>query len=563
MAKDKQENSELIQGGIINGNPGKIEFVEQAYRSLHPLIVVLDENGNIVEVNENNTIHINPIVTKNGESKVIRWVNITNYDNSTISIGIDVSVECNAVNRQHGLVEAEHGELVQERAISDNLASQARKLQLSNYELSRAKELIDEMLDLFVTKKYIILDGEFNVIEINDAACRQFDTSKTASIGSPIDAEIFFGPKHDELMSLIESVARDGKQEQMRIEDDGRLYNVLIKPKMNGGTEPKRIHIIINDVTIEIMREQRIVAEEVAERRISLSENAINGELTKFSREIGVAATEVLDIAMVSVWMFSEDGTRLEIINRFDAPTDTHSTNEEIEIPNNSKYISALRDGRSLSVSDAQKDSDTKELIDYLKKFKIHGMTDIPINCGDRIVGVICFEDTKYKNWHEDQIHFMESLADRFAMAIKHKEAIDKEKNEEEKREKEREIELQIIKRFLEDIDKPIYISNTKGGIIVNNKLFSRIFGYSEEEFREIDTHDLWEDPNDRLEYFKVLATYGEIINVHINLKRKDGSTFVAIWNAVVIYEDESRTRIKFIKGDLVEVDPSTEEEIE
>ncbi len=76
----------------------------------------------------------------------------------------------------------------------------------------------------------------------------------------------------------------------------------------------------------------------------------------------------------------------------------------------------------------------------------------------------------------------------------------------------------------------PMFISTEAGEILFSNGKAQEIFAYSEKDFQRLLAADLYEHPEDRGTFLKMLAEKGEIRGFAVNLKRADGSVFPAFF---------------------------------
>lgn len=77
----------------------------------------------------------------------------------------------------------------------------------------------------------------------------------------------------------------------------------------------------------------------------------------------------------------------------------------------------------------------------------------------------------------------------------------------------------------------------TFGGTILDvNEAFVRLFGYdSREEVLGVSARDLYPDAEGRAEYLRRLTASGQVMNLEIRLRRKDGSQFWALLSATLV----------------------------
>ena len=89
-----------------------------------------------------------------------------------------------------------------------------------------------------------------------------------------------------------------------------------------------------------------------------------------------------------------------------------------------------------------------------------------------------------------------------------------------------------------------LYRSTTdeEGHFIEVNPALVKMFGYeNKEEFLKLSITDLYENPEDRIEFHDVIVREGAVKRREVNLKRKDGTTFPASLSTVVIYDNNGK----------------------
>ena len=155
-------------------------------------------------------------------------------------------------------------------------------------------------------------------------------------------------------------------------------------------------------------------------RKISLYEAGFNGDVESLACEVTELLAMNLGIARVGVWRFSENETRLECLDQFEALSGTHSSGMVLEESRYQSEFSFIKGGRYVDADDVMNDPRTvgyRE--DYLVPAGIASMLDCSIVSGGRNLGVICFEQVKTQHhWETDEITFGCQVADQFGMAF-------------------------------------------------------------------------------------------------------------------------------------------------
>ncbi len=133
-------------------------------------------------------------------------------------------------------------------------------------------------------------------------------------------------------------------------------------------------------------------------------------------------SAEKLDCARVGVWLFVDDTKRaITAPMVFDLARQTYDedgqTLHEELCPS---YFQAIREHRTLVVSDALTDPRTRELADsYLASRRIGALLDVPIYRLGDIVGILCHEHVGGpRSWTDAECAFATSVADMLAVVL-------------------------------------------------------------------------------------------------------------------------------------------------
>ena len=149
----------------------------------------------------------------------------------------------------------------------------------------------------------------------------------------------------------------------------------------------------------------------------TLSWFAKNSEIYRSSRHRALEIlcekiAEVMDIKRVGIWFYTIDKeaiyeemtfavsvkkTHGSIIKRADAPI----------------YFNHINQERVVACSDTFKNEATAEFVEsYMKPLNIHSLLDAPIFSDGEMIGIICCEDDKVRDWDIHDINFATSISD-------------------------------------------------------------------------------------------------------------------------------------------------------
>ncbi|MHA2620730.1 MAG: PAS domain S-box protein [bacterium JZ-2024 1] len=130
--------------------------------------------------------------------------------------------------------------------------------------------------------------------------------------------------------------------------------------------------------------------------------------------------SRALGVERVSIWLFSEDRTRLECKDMFVLSRGVHEPEEPVTVKDYPAYFSSVERELVIDADDALNDPRTYELRDtYLKPRGITSMMDVPIRIFGAPAGVICHEHTgPQRVWKPEEKQFVHSVASLASVAL-------------------------------------------------------------------------------------------------------------------------------------------------
>jgi formate hydrogenlyase transcriptional activator len=144
-----------------------------------------------------------------------------------------------------------------------------------------------------------------------------------------------------------------------------------------------------------------------------------SSNLEEFLAHVTALAAATLDVARVSVWVYSETHTEIRCAHLFDREQGLHESGAVLEVGRYPHHFGALRDFRTIAARDARNDPLTAELTDYLAARGTMSVLDVPIRREGKPIGVLCHEHTgQPRRWKLDEQNFAASLADLTALAL-------------------------------------------------------------------------------------------------------------------------------------------------
>jgi GAF domain-containing protein len=139
-------------------------------------------------------------------------------------------------------------------------------------------------------------------------------------------------------------------------------------------------------------------------------------------RKLTEVAAHTLSVARVSIWLFDEARSHLELSDLYDLATGRHEGGRRLEASRYPAYFQALGWSRAIVAPEAATDPRTREFASgYLDRLGIVSMMDAGIWHEGRAQGVVCLEAIgEPRDWTSDEQHFAGSIADIASAALTH-----------------------------------------------------------------------------------------------------------------------------------------------
>jgi signal transduction histidine kinase len=131
-------------------------------------------------------------------------------------------------------------------------------------------------------------------------------------------------------------------------------------------------------------------------------------------QQICEIAADTLEVERVSIWLMSEDRSRLCCVNLFERSRREHSAGAVLNVVDYPVYFAAISERGVLPCELVQSDPRAIELRDsYLVPLGITSMLDAPIRRAGVVIGVVCHEHVgPTREWSTEDKDFAMSVAD-------------------------------------------------------------------------------------------------------------------------------------------------------
>ena len=164
-----------------------------------------------------------------------------------------------------------------------------------------------------------------------------------------------------------------------------------------------------------------------------------------------------------------------------------------------------------------------------------------PVFAGSRIV-MVAGVGNKTEDYDQDDVQQLTLLMEGMWRLI------ERRQSEDALRESERKFRETVI-----NLDEGYYSVTLDGKLLEHNQAFNRILGFdSRKDLKGTHMPDFWQNPEDRLEYVRVLAATGAVSNYQINAKTQQGENITVLACAHMV-KDESGTPLR-IEGIFMDI---------
>lgn len=162
--------------------------------------------------------------------------------------------------------------------------------------------------------------------------------------------------------------------------------------------------------------------------KLACEKSFIEGDFTQFAKEIVNQSFQLFNCSRMSFWLI--DFEKSELHCKFYYEGKSYLKGPVIAADVMPNYFKTIRENRTINISNAQENANTKELNDvYFKKEGIVSLLDSAIYDGPQIIGIFSLEHKSEKAWDIDTVNFARVLSDLLSNCYVLHKRIEAEKN--------------------------------------------------------------------------------------------------------------------------------------
>lgn len=171
-----------------------------------------------------------------------------------------------------------------------------------------------------------------------------------------------------------------------------------------------------NDITKlkdEELNKQLIAQQTIERQSILLGLSRENqSDLYKTMQKLTETSSKTLNVHRVSVWLFNMDKTKIICKDIYDLKKGQHESGSVLEAAEYPNYFKAIKKSHIVTANNARNYHDTSEFNEsYFKSLGIYSLMDVPIWLEGELVGVMCHEQYKIREWTLKDQEFASSIA--------------------------------------------------------------------------------------------------------------------------------------------------------
>lgn len=332
-----------------------------------------------------NRVYKRKLKTKNGEYKIIEWIDKRYSDDMFVGIGTDVTQQIKIENQYQELVE-------KATDIIYEVNTDGFFTLVNNYTLKRLEYQIEELREIFFMK---IVHPEYKEIvkEFYNNQSQQMEEFPALEfkVLSKSGREIWVSQK-----VTIRKNASNQAIGYTAIARDITEIKLLEIEKINRDTKLQLINEALNTLTFK-------------KTKFENQDAFINEALELTAR--------ALHVNRVGFWR--NENKTFKLKNAFSLYENEELQHSFFSIDEVPLYMARLREFKIITTSDISQENFYPELKQYCENLEIKSMVDIPINVNNQLYGILCLEQQfERRVWEIDDINFLKTVAEILTSAI-------------------------------------------------------------------------------------------------------------------------------------------------
>jgi two-component system, NtrC family, sensor kinase len=182
--------------------------------------------------------------------------------------------------------------------------------------------------------------------------------------------------------------------------------------------------------------EQRFRRHNMALQRLVQSESLQYDDFATAIKYVTEVASLGLDVERTSVWLYTEDYTKIQCADLYERYSNSHGAGAELSVCDYPSYFAALKAQQIVAVVDVHEDPRTCEFsATYTRPLGISSMLDVRIWSRGQVIGVVCCEHLgNPRQWTLEEENFISSITEFVRLVV---EARDRKAAEQALRESE------------------------------------------------------------------------------------------------------------------------------
>lgn len=213
-------------------------------------------------------------------------------------------------------------------------------------------------------------------------------------------------------------------------------------------------------------------AKKLNEKLIAQSHNSLfyEGDIDQVTKMLTKEVSESLESDRCSIWLYNKTKDSIICQQLFIRSENEWYQGYELYEKDCQPYFETLKHNPIIVANNALTHKATSCFAEsYLKPLGINSMLDVPITYKGDVIGVICIENLKLREWNNVEINFSQMLSSLYSFAYSVKDTNSLLKK------------LEETEDFIDDAAL-VSITDENGKIVYANEKFVKISGYSLEE---------------------------------------------------------------------------------